>query len=218
MSFEVIFHYYDKDEENKNYKIDDPKTFSKQLGKKLEEVPMEKLANSIITQLSRRDIFIFNIEIYEIKKQPVSFKETKDGILIKNKKYRLDSSVGIIEEEVEEKPIPPTKSQLQVNFQGNDKALRWETYDPDVSAMSFLRQFKLTPKKRYGILQEKEVPTKLNVPGMGLTETMSIAYIVFDDQGQKVQVSSLHFYPELIGLPRDQNNSYPVDPQMPSLR
>ncbi len=187
MSFELVFHYYDRSEEGK-YITDDPKQFTKKLGKSTEEVPFNKLANLILTQLSRRDLLIFNVEIFEYAKKQISFKETKDGILIKNKKYTFDASQGIVEEEIPEK--------VEIENKQN---------------------FKLTAKKKYPIFEEVDVPRATSNGASGLD------YVIEDDLGRRIRVPSIHFYPEIIGLPEPEAENIHIRSQqsvvdMPILR
>ncbi|NDD59404.1 MAG: hypothetical protein EBZ47_09235, partial [Chlamydiae bacterium] len=67
MGFEVYYHFNEKVEGS--YEKSDPKTFKRVVGDPLEDIPLDRLASSITAQLARRDIFISDIEIYEITKK-----------------------------------------------------------------------------------------------------------------------------------------------------
>ena len=199
MGFEICYHFYPR-KEVAGYDTDHPETFTKQLGK-MEEVPLEKLANAILQQLARRDIMVFDVEIFEFTRRQISFKETKGGVLIKNKKFMLDGSIEVIEEEAE---APPPQSSIRVATNvPNNQALRFEVFDPDPTLIASLtRKYKLTPKRKYPVYEEKTVPTRIVVDGTP-TETLSFEYATTDDSGQRIRVPSMHFVPEqkpLVGM------------------
>lgn len=243
MGFEVTYHFYPKKDEGSGYQVESPQTFTKQIGK-LEEVPVEKLASSVMAQLARRDIMVYDVEISEYTKKKISFKETKGGILIKNKKFMLDGTVEVVggEEELPPADIVQAAQINQAQFakpatyeKSANQAIRWEVFDPDppIAAM-LLRKYKLTVKRKYPILDEKTTIQRINLPGGGATEMPAYEYIVIDDQGQKVKIPSMHFTPEqkgLIGMeqmvrterdyanaPRLMHMDQYSDPGMPTLR
>lgn len=199
MGFEVAYHYFEKKQEGNGYDVDNPQQFTKHLGK-MEDVPVEKLASTIMMQLARRDIMVFDVEIYEYTKRKVSFKETKGGVLIKNKKFMLDGTVEVVEEEVTEEPAV-IQPQVQVQEKPPNRAIRWEVYDPDPMSVPILKkQFQLTPKRKYPIMDEKTVIQRVAVPGGGTTDMPAYEYGTIDDQGRQVRVPSIHFTPEQRGL------------------
>ncbi len=61
-----------------------------------------------MAQLARRDIWVVDVEVVELVRRSVNFKECKDGkgIVLKNKRYSFDGSADILEEEeVETTPL-----------------------------------------------------------------------------------------------------------------
>jgi len=62
-------------------------------------VPLELLAGKIMAQLARRNILVVDVEIHEFAKKKISYKETPDGILIKNKKYSFDEGTIVSQSE-----------------------------------------------------------------------------------------------------------------------
>jgi hypothetical protein len=84
--FEVEFKYY-KQKEDLDYNKEEPFVFKNKFGKIDEDYPKEKLAKYILTQLARRDIFIYDLEIYEFTKKKVNFKLGKNGFLIAGIKF-----------------------------------------------------------------------------------------------------------------------------------
>src|SRR4051812_37931488 len=106
MGFEVIFKFYDKKADG-TYDTGNLQSFTKHVGAKVDDVPLEKLASVIMRQLARRDIWVLDkdLEVYEFTKRRISFKETKGGVIIKNKKFLLDDGaiqiVGVTEPHAE---------------------------------------------------------------------------------------------------------------------
>lgn len=94
MGFEVKFKCYKRNPETGNYDEEDVGEYTKKVGKQTEDVPLEKLAFVILNQMSRRDIFVKDVEIYEYVKRKLTFKESKsgDGIIIGGKKFGSNSS------------------------------------------------------------------------------------------------------------------------------
>lgn len=103
MGFEVTFHYHPRKEEG-GYDTEIKETTAKKVGQAFEEVPLEQLASIIMSQLARRDIFIFDVTVEEYIKQKISFKESKDGrgIVLKNKKFTVDNAAKLIVADVVE--------------------------------------------------------------------------------------------------------------------
>jgi hypothetical protein len=90
MGYEVIFKYHEKKTEGTGYDVESVKTFKKVVGKATEDTPLEQLAKLVFGQMARRDVWVVDAEIYEYTKKKISFKETKDGVLLKNKKFSFD--------------------------------------------------------------------------------------------------------------------------------
>lgn len=118
MGYEVKFKYFEKDSETGDYNKEEEKSFTKKIGKSTEEVPMEKLAFVIMNQMSRRDIWVEDVEIYEFIKKKLSFKESSsgDGIVIGGKKFGSNTNFDNISsdtslEDEEDQPMPATETQ-----------------------------------------------------------------------------------------------------------
>ena len=104
MGYEITFSFHEKNEEGK-MDMETSSTFTKTVGKRNEEVSLEKVGAIILGQMARRDIYISNVTIFEYVKREVSFKETKTGITIKNKKFSFDQLSGELKAE-EDMPAP----------------------------------------------------------------------------------------------------------------
>ena len=103
MGFEVNYNYYEKLENSFDYNREEPKTLRKIYGKAVEEYPIEKLGQAIMQQMARRDIFIFDLEIFEFQKKKISFRQNKGDLVIKNKKF---TSKGELLVDIEEDNCP----------------------------------------------------------------------------------------------------------------
>lgn len=95
MGFEVKYSYF-KEVSRGRYNEEEAFSDSIFVGDGAEEVPVENLAAKIMSLLARRNIFVHDIEIYEIVKNKISFKEYQDGIQIKNRKFSFDDSEKIV--------------------------------------------------------------------------------------------------------------------------
>lgn len=105
MGYELVYSYHERGEDG-DYDKSKLLTLKKRLGNAEEEVPHEKLAATIMAQMSRRDIWVIDVEIFEFTKKKLSFKETKGGLLIGNKKYNLDDCGHLAVQEVMDVPPP----------------------------------------------------------------------------------------------------------------
>lgn len=223
MGFEVNFSYYDKNKDGKGFDTSQLHTFKKVIGK-TEDVPLDKLAKTVMMQLARRDILVEDVEVYEYTRKKISFKETKGGVIIKNQKFLLDQDEIVMVEEPEEvrpqqiqivqqEPTQvlqkPSASLLGSKLQmpsPSQKALRMEVFDPDdpgVAAELAKKNIKVTPKKKYAIFEEKLSTISVVVSG-SRQEVNGYDYLILTDDAKKEYVSSIHFVPEqrgLIGMP-----------------
>ena len=113
MGFECLYHYHERVEGD--YNREEKKTFKKKVGDPFEEVSLEKLAGAVMAQLARRDVWIVDVEVYELSKKAISFKEAKGGIILKNKKFLFegggDDSSSVIVQDMVQAPAPVAQPQ-----------------------------------------------------------------------------------------------------------
>lgn len=196
MGYEVIYYYKEKingefSEETKNFK--------KRIGDPYEDLPLEKLASIISSQLARRDIYVKDVEIYEITKKKINFKETKNGIVLKNKKYSFDENFEptlSCELEKEDENINKTTTavlttnniaQIKDNAALNlNRIIKKMTFVPEPQQQIDLlkKGIKLTPDKNYNIYK---IEPHIN----GVNEI----YTIVDDKNNQQKVSDLCFVP-----------------------
>lgn len=243
MGYEVIYKCHEKVDDE--YNRDEIKTFKKKVGDPFEDVPLERLAGAIMAQLARRDIWIVGLEAYELSKKEISFKETKGGIVLKNKKFLFDgggvnSSTIIVEDLMES---PPAQPQQQVSYSGNGpvhqpqphelqphnsgqqrRPVDWVVFAPELHQMPEVKQknIRFTPDKKYPVFEKKPSP-------------MGEIYSMVDDTGRDQLVSDKYFVPgnvELFGdrelgftenqRSRDGGNLFwggaSSEPEMPDIR
>lgn len=202
MGFEVYYHYNEKLEGC--YEKGETKVLKKRVGDPFEDVPLEKLASSITSQLARRDILISDVEIYELSKKSVSFKETKNGIIIKNKKFLFDVDSIIVQDlscsEQENKEV----SSLCVQGQSVDQVCPHNsikntrtrvvdnvTFSPEPHQIQEIKSknLKLTLGKKYEVFDKKSSPNNIGE-----------LYLLKDDKNKEQWVSDLYFVPASINL------------------
>jgi len=227
MGYEILFHYHDKNEEGK-FDLQDAesvKTFSKNIGRRNVEVSLEQVATIIMGQLARRDIYITNVEVYEYAKREVSFKETKNGVVIKGKKFSFDQLHGTLKADddyVDEgepqntsydatefmpdlsqfRPSLPTQTESipQFNPQAAQKVAKKR--DPNVP----VRHEVFRPSRDdYPVLQRQGVKLTMGKPYPLFGEFVKNAfepvyYVVVDDSGNKIEINSTYFEPMRRGL------------------
>jgi hypothetical protein len=195
MGYEVIFYYKAKDKETGIYKEEESNNFKKRVGDPYEDTPIEKLASVIMKQLARRDVWVEDIEIYEITKKKINFKETKNGIIIKNKKIILDDNFEIDIKQENENEIIETRSTVEISSQqknetgvvkGTTRVLRRMLFAPEPQQqINLLKQgVKLTPDKVYDIYK---IEKGLN----GISEI----YLILDDNNHEKKVADDCFVP-----------------------
>ncbi len=201
MGYEITFKYKEATKEVGIYS-EDIKERKCKIGQVLEDVGLETLARKIMSQLARRNILIVDVEIFEYAKKKISYRESSDGIVIKNKKFSFDSEVVTIEnlenEEKEEdfKDLPSPSLDLAdkscpivQRTKNLKKPIRYEVYDPDPigKAKVLQRGFKFTVGKKYPIFSEESI-------------SATILYTTTDDSSKEVKVSAEYFIAQGAGL------------------
>jgi hypothetical protein len=198
MGYEVIYRYHEKDDSG-NYNKEVVKEMKKKIGDAYEDVPLEKLASAIMSQLARRDIWCLpEVEIYEYKKSKISFRETKGGIVIKNKKFELDSDSKIVVHEFTEgqpvanAPINYTNGAMVPVQPGNNKTnlaaptgrpIKWVALDPDERNLGRVKGSGLAflPNKRYPVFQEAPDPKSFGRMIYTMLDENKREVTIFDD-------------------------------------
>lgn len=197
MAFELVFHYTGKNDTGTE------KTFKKIVGTPDEDVSLEKVVAVIARQLARRDIFVKDVTVYEYTKKKVRFKEVKNGLVLKDRKFLFDEmadgfSAG--SEAAQECPVPAIhphervrsatpQVQAPAQVRPSGRVLRMEIYDPPRPGAR-PPQGQFTPGQKYPILSEQS--------SGGLVQT--IKYVVRDDRGIEVTAPAEFFTAAGVGL------------------
>jgi hypothetical protein len=199
MGYEIVFSFHERNETGNGYNTEVTKTLKKVVGKATEDTPLEHLAKIVFGQLARRDIWVVDAEICEYTKKKISFKETKDGILLKHKKFGFDFTCGSVEaiedngfvdEQVyEEETVPVlSKPKPAVKPIVKEKPLRFEIYDPhpDMAALAKKKGLMFTIGKKYPIFSESF---------SGSNVALGMSYLTEDDLGNRRTLNDKHFTP-----------------------
>lgn len=226
MGFEVTYKYHERLEGD--YNKEETKSFKKKVGDPFEDVPLEKLAGAIMAQLARRDVWIVDVEVFELSKKSVSFKESKGGIILKNKKFNFDgggedASTVIVQDMVQAAPpqqyIPPANNGQHVNIQGQAainpskgvhpheqgqprRPIDWMVFYPELHHMTEIKQknLRFTPDKKYPVFEKRE--------GVG-----GEIFVMIDDTGREQLVSDKYFVPGNVQLLADKELGFSQNQQ-----
>lgn len=207
MGYEVIFSYKESAGKPGEYS-EEVKKKTCRIGKATEDVPLESLAGKIMSQLARRNVLIVDVEIFEYAKKKVGYRESSDGIVLKNKKFSFASGSVVedgFDEEPEEdfKPVPSPSKDLAdrscpISRSKNlsRRPIRYEVYEPEPISDIKAKQkgLKFTMGKRYPVYSESSMGT-------------TILYKTTDDSGRDVDVSSEYFMAVGAGLSMEEENS-----------
>lgn len=209
MGYEICYMYHERLPDGK-YNVEEKKELKKKVGSALEEVPLEQLAAVVMSQLARRDIWVVDVELFEIAKKKISFKESTDGsgVIIKNKKFGLDrtgsnlittdvediSSNGLQPHELVNKPRPQImvakNNELAPHNNNLNRIITWMAFDPG-PRLAETAKMKFTIGKRYPIYQMDPHPKLL----------AQQLYTTVDDTGAKKTIDDDFFVPviKLVG-------------------
>lgn len=125
MGYEITFNYHEEISKGE-YNREELKKKTVKLGTEFEDVSLESVAGKIISQLARRNVLVVDVEIYEFVKKKISYKETPDGILIKNKKFSFDEGAVVSSPAVsvnEDNPSEQNTQQLLAQLLANPALL-----------------------------------------------------------------------------------------------
>lgn len=103
MSFEIKYIFHPRKEDG-GYNTDVKEEKVVKVGKPFDDTSLEKCAAAIMAQMARRDVWVVDVNVYELVKNEINFKESADGrgIILKNKKYHLGSTAETLAEDLVE--------------------------------------------------------------------------------------------------------------------
>lgn len=227
MSYEVHLHYNERTSVGV-YNREESKVLKKVIGEVTEEIPLEHLASFVLSQMARRDIFVYNVEIFELVKKKVPFRETKDGISIKSKKFNLLSDKIIVQDDTPAPPqlmappvphhaapvMPVPEAPKQVFVEGTKPVLDQSIAQQLAFAQKNfpkkpdrpIRKVVFMPSKLAGVrMNGKFTPEKeYDVYSEKMNESgIGMILSVVDDNGNKAEVQDEFFVPADINLSMD---------------
>ncbi len=208
MGFLINYKFY-KEISKGEYDKSDVQSNSIKVGNHDEDVSLDVLAGKVMALMARRNVLVIDVEIFEFTKKQLTFKETEDGITIKNKKFKFDdgSSISVSGESVESVVLIEKKEIKQQNISvpsvlvtpaepappapvvpkaKQDVALRNEIFDPEIKELvveTKKRGMAFTLGKSYPIFSEKIAPVR----------DAGMMYTTMDDNGKKHSVTSRLF-------------------------
>ena len=102
MGYEIKYKFHPRKEEGSGYNTDLTEEKLVKVGKPFDDTPLEKVAAAIMSQMARRDIWVVDVEVAELVRKQIAFKECKDGkgIVLKGKKYSFNESAQMVSEDV----------------------------------------------------------------------------------------------------------------------
>lgn len=203
MAYEVVFKYYDIKDDG-SFCHDSPQEIKKKFGNIETEYPLDKLMSNITGYLARRDIYVFDVDVYEFTRKKIPFKITKNGLVLKNQKVSyndmLENTVLIAEKpqvinQVENNQNQKTTvvNQNKNRFENladkiiknkNKKPNRFVVFSPPLNVDKSKFNFKFSKNKKYPVFSERYAEN-----GIGMILSM------IDDAGNDVEVHDEYFVP-----------------------
>jgi hypothetical protein len=114
MGYEVVYYYHEEIEKGE-YNKDETKSKTVDVGSPYDDVSLDVLAGKVMALLARRNILVVNVEIFEFRRKKISFKESNDGIVIKNRKFKFDDGTRLKGEDLLDDPMEQLKALLAAN-------------------------------------------------------------------------------------------------------
>lgn len=205
MGYEITYSYHEEITRGE-YNREEIKTKQVKVGSPYEEVPLEIVAGKVMAQLARRNILVVDVEINEYTKKKISFKETSDGILIKNRKFSFDEgaivSTNSFSETVEENNEQQEQEQAKPQT-GVETTLLQLLQNPDI--LKLLGNKVQSPKQPGALNLMKQKPIRYEIfrpydkvllddaKRRGLAFTIGKRYPVYKErQAEYAQVGMLY--------------------------
>lgn len=215
MGYEVVYKFHEKLPDG-NYNYEETKTFKKKVGDPFDEISLEQLASTIMAQLARRDVWIIGVEAFELSKKQINFKETKGGIVLKNKKFLFENGCSIASVSDEDSDNGQFKSTISENsasinnnvyphnnLSSNQKSVANRRPIDHCVFLPELRQIQEVKQKRLKLTQEKQYAVYEKKMGMS-----GEFYLISDDSGKAEWVASEYFVPAKVTLVGDKEVNF----------
>lgn len=117
MGFEVRINFHPRKEEG-GYDMGVKNEEIVKVGKPFDDTPLERLAGVVMSLMARRDVFVIaeEIEITELIRHQIGFKECKDGkgIVLKNKKFSFNEAAQLVAEDMGQPDARPQPQEPHI--------------------------------------------------------------------------------------------------------
>lgn len=189
MGYEVKYNFYKM--ENGEYNKSEKHEALIKVGSPYEEVPLNALAGKVMALLARRNILVVDVEIFELVKKPLSYKEMEDGIVIKNRKFRFDDGPAVEGEEVKDESSDQEKllellkkPEVLAVLKANNKSAPQTTQAIQPAKPASEKPIKImffSPDDRYWLDK-----TRKEIPDLNRAFTAGRRYPIFEQQDRPV--------------------------------
>lgn len=187
MGFEITYFVHPRKEDGGGYDYSIREEKSVKIGKPFEEIPLENLAAAVMAQMARRDVLVVDVQVVELVRKEVAFKECKDGqgIILKNRRFSFNEAAQMVAEDVIEecsnKNLAITSRQPhEMALQPHEVAV--QPHEVAVNKSSNIDDLYSNPNKN--------VPVKRQVAPIQQVNQNKVLYRVLFDP-------SIHHLPEL---------------------
>jgi hypothetical protein len=187
------------------------------VGKPYEDVSLDVLAGKIMALMARRNVLVVEVEVYELVRKQLAFKEQEDCIVIKNKKFKFDDGPAIEGVEIQRGPAEGTQQPIvhahnevsraslnpnissdgQVNNNQPERPMKIMYFNPDDPYwINFTRQKipdlpqAFTVGKRYPIFEQKD---QIVGKDEGGNPAIGIFYRTTDNMGRTQWINDVMF-------------------------
>ena len=194
MSYLIKYNFNVKSE-NGEYNKEDLKTESIQVGNLFDEVSLDILAGKVFSLLAKRNVFVTNLEIFEIVQKPVFFKENQDGFTISKKKFKFDDGAKVYGEECDQEESGTKNNKDQAKGESSSQDLQNLLANPQI--INLLS----TLAKTNGGIQPHQILSQpqINVPiAVGtIGEKKILRYEFYYPEDEIFVLSAKKTYPDL---------------------
>ena len=202
MGFELLYDFHEKLETG-GFDLVNTKSKKKKIGDPFEDVPLSVVAAEIIKLRARRDVFVTSFKVYELAKKEVAFKETKGGIVIKNKKFLIDEETDLAKnlKEVDiDEGVPAAPNAIQPHNVIRPRNTAMEPATPQARPTKAIRNMVYAPlpqmipeiqMRGWKFTMDKKYPVYKITNG-----PIGEIYKMIDDSGKEVTIDDKYFVPE----------------------
>jgi len=211
MGYEIKYTYHPRKEEGPGYNEEITEEKRSKVGKPFDDTPLEKCAAAIMAQLARRDIWVVDVEVFELVKKEITFKESKDGkgIVLKNRRFSLNETAQMVAEDVvEAPPTPPMQMVPVAQAPQAQTAMIPANLPPNVQPHELIRTQQQDPNDLYGN-PNKPVTVRHTVDPRTIDKSKRLYYVYYEPYLHMAEARSMK-------LKFTEDTKYPVHAVIPS--